>query len=128
MFFLLKGLFSGAGIKSYTDPNFLFPFTPNFASGCLASSSIWNSQPIAEPSPLFKSGLTKYLIPLFAPSVILKSTFRIKFLSLLLYLNIRMLESWLLNIVLNFSFKPLQRYIFYPYSSIILGKNLLGLY
>ena len=80
--FLLKGLFSGAGIKSYTDPNFLFPFTPNFASGCLASSSIWNSQPIAEPSPLFKSGLTKYLIPLFAPSVILKSTFRIKFLYL----------------------------------------------
>ena len=39
---------------------------------------IWNSQPIAEPAPLFISGLTKYLIPLFAPSVILKSTVRIK--------------------------------------------------
>lgn len=52
------------------------------ATGCFSSSSIWNSQPIAEPSPLFKSGFTKYFIPLFAPSVILKSTFSIKFLYL----------------------------------------------
>jgi len=80
--FLLKGLFSGAGIRSYNEPNFLFPFTPNFASGCLSSSRIWNSQPIAEPFPLFISGFTKYLIPLLAPSVILKSTFKTKFLYL----------------------------------------------
>ena len=80
--FLLKGFFSGAGIRSYNEPNFLLPFTPSLASGCLSSSRIWNSQPIAEPSPLFKSGLTKYLTPLFAPSVILKSTVRMKFLYL----------------------------------------------
>ena len=80
--FLLKGLFLGAGIKSYNEPSFLLPFTPSFASGCLSSSRIWNSQPIAEPAPLFISGFTKYLIPLLAPSVILKSTFRIKFLYL----------------------------------------------
>jgi len=37
-----------------------------------------------EPAPLFKSVSTKYLIPLLAPSVILKSTLNSKFLYFLI--------------------------------------------
>ena len=58
------------------------PFTPSFASGCTASSRIWNSHPIDEPSPLFSSVSTKYLMPLLAPLVILNSTISSKFVVL----------------------------------------------
>src|SRR5450756_2786685 len=47
---------------------------PAFASGCTSSSRIWNSQPIAEPSPLLSSVSTKYLTPLLAPFEMLNST------------------------------------------------------
>ncbi len=56
-----------------------FPFTPNLASGWTALSRIWNSQPIDEPSPLFSSVSTKYLMPLLAPFVMLNSTMSSKF-------------------------------------------------
>ena len=50
-----------------------------FASGWFLSSKIWYSSPIDEPSPWFKLVSTKYLIPLFAPSDILKSNSNSKF-------------------------------------------------
>ena len=55
------------------------PFTPSFASGCTASSRIWNSQPIDDPAPLLSVVSTKYLMPLFAPVVMLYSTMSSKF-------------------------------------------------
>src|SRR5690606_4937473 len=61
-------------IRSYSDARVLFPSLPNFASGCLSSSSIWYSRPIADPV-LPSLSVTKYLTPLLAPSVSLKSNF-----------------------------------------------------
>ena len=53
---------------------FAVAFYAEFCVGVASSSRIWNSQPMAEPSPLLASGSTKYFTPLFAPFVILKST------------------------------------------------------
>src|SRR6476620_6774600 len=65
------------GIKSYKDASVRLPAAPSLASGWRSSSSTWYSKPMAEPL-LFSFSVTKYLTPLLAPSVNLKSNCKIK--------------------------------------------------
>ena len=63
------------------------PSRPSFASGCLSSSRIWNSIPIADPTVAVppapemgaRPGCTNSLMPLLAPGVSLNSTVSSKF-------------------------------------------------
>ena len=68
-------------IRSYSDATVLLPLTPFLASGWCLSSRIWYSGPIADPCPFCIPSITKYLMPLFAPSVILKSSSSSKLLN-----------------------------------------------
>ena len=73
----LLALGSGSdGIRSYKEASVRLPTTPSLASGCFASSSIWYSNPMADPV-LFSFSVTKYLTPLFAPGDNLKSNWNI---------------------------------------------------
>src|SRR5690606_29332003 len=69
-----------------------FPSLHNFASGCLASSRIWYSSPIADPE-VFSARVTKYFTPLFAPGVSLNSKER----SNTLYLSFVMISPPLVD-------------------------------
>src|SRR5436190_13222532 len=76
----MKRVVFSALIRSYSDARLRLPPIPSFASGWRLSSSTWYSRPIADPE-LFSDKVTKYLTPLFAPGVRLKSNDRSKALN-----------------------------------------------